>query len=63
MVVQTADVRDGNDPAIARRLRRSRDRRVLVQREVSAPPMIVSDVVLKVAVQRPLVPATGRRLG
>ena len=49
MMVRTADVRDGNEPAIARRLRRSRDRRVLVQREVSAPPMVVGKVLLEVS--------------
>ena len=56
MVVQTAEVRDGHDPAIARRLVRSRDWRVLVQREVSAPLMIVGKILLEVTAQRALVP-------
>ena len=56
MVVRTADVRDGKEPAIDRRLRRSRDRRVLVQREVSAPPMIVGKVLLEVSTSRALIP-------
>ena len=55
-MVQAADVRDLDDRAAGRRLDRPRKGRILVQREVSAPLVIVGEVLLEVAAQRPLVP-------
>ena len=55
MTVQAADVRDLSDRAASRRLHRPRSRRILVQREVRAPLVIVRKVLLEVAAQRPLV--------
>ena len=56
VMVQTAEVRDLDDRAAGRRLYRPRNRRILVQREVRAPLVIVGQVLLEVAAQRPLVP-------
>jgi hypothetical protein len=56
VVMQTADVWDLDDRAASWRLGGPRDGSILVQREVSAPLMIVAEVVLQVAVQRALVP-------
>jgi hypothetical protein len=61
--MKTADLGDLDDPASAGRLYCARERRMLVQREVRSPPMRVDAGLLEVAVHRPLVPATGRRLG
>jgi len=49
-------MRDLDDRAAGRRLRRSRDGRVLVQREVRSPLVIVDDVLQEVTAQRALVP-------
>jgi hypothetical protein len=56
MVMQTVDVWDLDDRAGGWRLDSPRDGSILVQREVSAPLMIVGEVVLQVAAQRALVP-------
>ena len=57
MVVQTAEVCDGDDPAaVAGRLGDSRDRCILVQRQVSSPLVVVGKVPLKVPTQRTLIP-------
>jgi len=54
--MQAAEVGDLHDPAAGRRLRDPRDGRILVQREVRSPPVIVREVLLKVAAQGALVP-------
>ena len=56
VVVQAADVGDLDDPASARRLRRPRDRGVLVQRQVSAPLVVVAEISSQVATERAFVP-------
>src|SRR5688572_10695557 len=56
VVMQTADVWDSDDCAAGWRLGSPRDGRVLVQREVSAPLVIIGEVVLQVAAQRAFVP-------
>ena len=56
VVMQTAHVWECDDPAAGWRLGSPRDRRIFRQREVSAPLVIVSEVVLQVAAQRALVP-------
>ena len=56
MMVQTADVRDFNDPAAGGGLRHPPVRCVLVEREVRSPPVIVRDVLAQRAPQRALVP-------
>jgi hypothetical protein len=56
MVMQTADVWDLDNRATRWRLDRPRDGRILVQGEIRAPRVIVSEVALEVAVQRALVP-------
>jgi hypothetical protein len=56
VVMQTADVWDWDDRTAGWRLGRPGYRSILVQREVSAPLVIVGEVVLQVAVQRALVP-------
>ena len=56
MVMQTADVWDCDDRAAGWRLGSPRDGSILVQREVSAPLVIVGEVALQVAAQRALVP-------
>jgi hypothetical protein len=57
VVVQTAEVYDGDDPAaVARRLGDSRDRRILVEHQVSSPLVVVGKVPLEVPTQRTLIP-------
>ncbi len=56
MVVEAADVRDGDDPAVARRLCCARDRRILVQRQVSPPLVVVDEITQQVAAERAFVP-------
>ena len=56
VVMQTADVWDWDDYATAWRLGSPTDGSILVQREVSAPLMIVGEVALQVSAQRALVP-------
>jgi hypothetical protein len=56
VVMQPADVWDCDDGATNCGLGGPRDGRILVQREVSAPLVIVGEVTPKVAVQRALVP-------
>jgi hypothetical protein len=56
VVMQTAEMWDGDDRAARWRLGSSRDGRILVQREVSEPCVIVGEVALQVMVQRALVP-------
>ena len=56
MMMQPAEVRDLDDRAVRRRLRRPRDGRILVERQVGSPPVVVDEVVLEVATQRALVP-------
>jgi hypothetical protein len=55
VMMQTADVWNWDDRAAVWRLGRPRDGRVLVQRKVSAPVVIVGEVPLEVALQRALV--------
>jgi hypothetical protein len=55
VVMQTADVWNWDDRAAGWRLGHPRDWRILVQREVSAPVVIVGEVPLQVALQRALV--------
>ena len=55
-MMQPAEVRDLNNRAARRRLRRPRDGRILVERQVGSPPVVVDEVVLEVATQRALVP-------
>src|SRR5688572_16617926 len=54
--MQTADVWDWDDGAAGGRLSNPRDGSILIQREVSAPVVIIGEVVLQVAVPRALVP-------
>ncbi len=56
MMVQTADVWDFDDRAAGWRLGSPRKRSILVEREVSAPVVIIGEVMLEVVVQRALVP-------
>ena len=56
VVMQPANVRDLDDRAAGWRLGNPRDGSILVQREVSAPLVIVREVALQVTVQRALVP-------
>jgi hypothetical protein len=56
MVMQTADVWDFDDRPARWRLSNPRDGSILVQREVSAPVVIIGDVAMQVALQRALVP-------
>ena len=56
VVMQAADVWDGDNRATVWRLGRPRNGSILVQREVSAPTVIVGEVALQVAAQRALVP-------
>ena len=56
LVMQTADVGDWDDRAAGWQLSHPRDGRILVQREVSAPLVIVGEVALQVTVPRALVP-------
>jgi hypothetical protein len=56
VMVQTADVGNGDDRAAVGCLLRPWDGRVLVQREVRAPLVVVSEVLLQMAAQRTLVP-------
>ena len=56
VVMQTAEMWDLDDRAAGRRLGSPRDWRILVQREVSSPLVIVGEVALQVATQRALVP-------
>jgi hypothetical protein len=55
VVIQTADMWSGDDHAAGWRLGHPREGRILVQREVSAPVVIVGEVPLQVALQRALV--------
>jgi hypothetical protein len=56
VVMQTADVGDWDDGPTGWRLGNPTDRSVLVQREVSAPLVIVGELALQVPAQRALVP-------
>ena len=56
VVMQAAEVRDLHDGAAGRRLHSPWDWRILVQREVPSPLVIVGEVLLEVAAQRALVP-------
>jgi hypothetical protein len=56
VVMQTADVCDWDNRATGWRLGRPTDGSILIQREVSAPLVIVGEVALQVAAQRALVP-------
>jgi len=49
VMMYAAEVRDLHDGAAGRRLRRPRDGRILVQREVSSPFVIVDEVLSEVA--------------
>ena len=51
MVMQAADVRDWDDRAAGRRWDNPRDGSIFVQREVSAPLVVVNEVALPVASQ------------
>jgi len=55
VVMQTADVWDWDDRAASWQLGNPGDGSILVQREASAPVVIVGDVPLQVALQRALV--------
>ena len=55
MVMQAADVWDRDDRAAGWRLGNPRDGRILVQREVRAPVVIIGDVALQLTLQRALV--------
>ena len=56
MVLEAADVGDLKDRAARWRLCGPRERRILVQREVSAPLVIVIEEQSKRASKRPLIP-------
>jgi hypothetical protein len=56
VMMQAADVRDWDDRAAGWPLGNPRDGRIFVQREVSAPLVIVNEVALQVATQGALVP-------
>ena len=56
MMMQAADVRDWDDRAAGWRLGNPRDGRIFVQREVSAPLVVVNEVALQVAAQGAFVP-------
>jgi hypothetical protein len=56
VVMQTADVWDWDDRAAGWRLGRPRDGSIFVEREVSAPVVVVVEVALEVAAQRAFVP-------
>ena len=55
VVMQTADVWNGGDRAAGWRLDNTRHGRILVQREMSAPMVVIVDIALQVALQRALV--------
>jgi hypothetical protein len=55
VVMQTADVWNGDDRAAGWRLDNMRHGRILVQREVSAPVVVMVDIAVQVALQRALV--------
>ena len=56
VVLEAAEVGDLNDRTAGWRLCGPRDRRILVQREMSAPVMVVIEEQSKHAPERPLIP-------
>ena len=56
MVLEAAEVRDLNDRTAGWRLCGPRDRRILVEREVSTPLVVVIEEAAKRASQGPLIP-------
>lgn len=54
--MQTTHVRNRDDRVVARRLDSPRDRRILIQRQVSPPLVVVDEITLQVAAERAFVP-------
>ena len=56
VVVEAAEVPDGDDPAVARRLSGAWDGGILVQRQVSPPSVVVGEVCLEMTAQHAFIP-------